>query len=189
MKLFKSKQEKEFEKKQQVKQALRELDKRIVTLRKKEEIYIGIAKKAIEENLPDQVELAKKALKMTISERKHTQKMLLNAQIISQMRDMGQMTNEFLNAMHIISKDIAQTTVTDMSSVTDELRMAMDKVSTQTEELTDMLEDAESDITDYTQNADVADAEIEKRIYGSGSEEDAAIEAEFAELAKIAKQD
>ena len=87
MGLFKSKAEKEQERKMLVKKSMRELEKRIVKLKEQEGKYIQAAQLAIREQLPDQEKLAKEALKMTISERKRTYKMLLNAQIISQMKE------------------------------------------------------------------------------------------------------
>ena len=95
MKLFKSKAEKEQERRMLVKKSMRELEKRINKLKEQEATYVRAAQVAMREELPEQIKLAKEALKMTISERKRTYKMLLNAQIISQMKDMTAMTNEF----------------------------------------------------------------------------------------------
>ena len=141
MGLFKSKAQKEQERKMLVKQSMKELEKRITKLKAQEGKYIEMAKIAQREELPDQIKLAEEALRMTISERKRTYKMLLNSQIISQMKDMTSMTNEFLSAIQVISKDIAHGTTADMSKISGELRLAMDKVSEQTEQLSDMLEE------------------------------------------------
>lgn len=168
MKLFKSKAEKEQERKMLVKKSMRELEKRISKLKEQESKYVQAAQVAIREQLPDQERLAKEALKMTISERKRTYKMLLNAQIISQMKDMSAMTGEFLNAIHVISKDIAGSTSADMSKLTGELKMAMDKVAMQTENLGDMLEDSQEEVSDFTASSSlVSDSEIDGMIYGS----------------------
>ena len=72
MGLFKSKQEKEQERRMLVKQSMKELEKRVRKLKEQEAVYIKAAKTAQEENLPRQIQLAKDALKMTISERKRT---------------------------------------------------------------------------------------------------------------------
>lgn len=168
MKLFKSKAEKEQERKMLVKKSMRELEKRISKLKEQEGKYVQAAQVAIREQLPDQERLAKEALKMTISERKRTYKMLLNAQIISQMKDMSAMTGEFLNAIHVISKDIAGSTSADMSKLTGELKMAMDKVAMQTENLGDMLEDSQEEVSDFTASSSlVSDSEIDSMIYGA----------------------
>lgn len=166
-KFFKSKAEKEQERKMLVKRSMKELEKRIAKLKEQEQVYINAARVAIREELPDQIKLATEALKMTRSEEKRTYKMLLNAQIISQMKDMTAMTNEFLGAIQVISKDIANTTTADMSKLTSELRMAMDKVSEQTENLGEMLEESQDSVGDFTATSNiVSDDEINALIYG-----------------------
>ena len=170
MGLFKSKAQKEQERKMLVKQSMKELEKRITKLKAQEGKYIEMAKIAQREELPDQIKLAEEALRMTISERKRTYKMLLNSQIISQMKDMTSMTNEFLGAIQVISKDIAHGTTADMSKISGELRLAMDRVSEQTEQLSDMLEDSQDSVSDFsTDNSLVGDDEIKSLIYGNGS--------------------
>jgi methionine synthase II (cobalamin-independent) len=170
MKLFKSKAEKEAERRMLVKQSMKELEKRIRKLKEQEAVYIRAAKAAQQENLPKQIQLAKDALKMTVSERKRTMEMLLNAQIISQMRDMSAMTGEFLKAVHNISKSIAGSTSQDVNKISSELKIAMGKVENQTENLADMLENAQDDLSDYSEetSASVSDEEIDQLIYGAG---------------------
>ncbi len=185
MGIFKSKAEKEQERKMAVRRSMKELEKRIRKLKDQEKVYINAAQVAEREGLPDQLKLAKEALKMTISERKRTYKMLLNAQIMSQMKDMSAMTNEFLNAIHIISKDIADTTSADMNKLTRELRTAMDKVSEQTESLEDLLEDSQDDVGELSdESALVTDDEIDKLIYGGSSDETGDIDADLEKLRK-----
>lgn len=171
MGLFKTKQEKEQERKMLVKQSMKELEKRIRKLKEQETVYIKAAIVAQEENLPQQIQLAKDALKMTISERKRTMQMLLNAQIISQMRDMSAMTGEFLKAVHNISKSIAVTSNQDVAKISSDLKKAMGMVEAQTENLADMLDDSQDSLTDYSEGmSSISDAEIDQMIYGaSGS--------------------
>ncbi len=190
MKLFKSKAEKEQERKMLVKRSMKELEKRIAKLSQQEQVYINAAKVAMREGLPEQIKLAKEALRMTVSERKRTYKMLLNAQIISQMKDMSAMTSEFLKAIQVISKDIAGSASADMSKLSGELRLAMDRVGEQTEALNDMLEESQDDLSDFsTSNQLASDDEIEKLIYGEGGESaDTAIDADLAELEALKKQ-
>ena len=170
MGLFKTKQEKEQERKMLVKQSMKELEKRIRKLKEQEAVYIKAAIVAQEENLPQQIQLAKDALKMTISERKRTMQMLLNAQIISQMRDMSAMTGEFLKAVHNISKSIAGTSNQDVSKISSDLRKAMGMVEAQTENLADMLENSQDDVSDYSEGmTSISDEEVDQLIYGNGS--------------------
>ena len=196
MGMFKSKAQKEQERKAKVKQSMRELEKRIQKLRAQEGKYVEMAKVAMREELPDQIKLAEEALRMTISERKRTYKMLLNAQIISQMKDMAGMTNEFLGAIQVLSKDISKGTTADMSKLTTELRAAMDKVKDQTENLSELMEDSQDDISEFsTDNSLVSDDELKARIYGTATAaagegaaaaaDDSDIDAQLADLQKL----
>ncbi len=190
MKLFKSKAEKEQERRLLVKRSMKELEKRIAKLNQQEQVYINAAKIAMREGLPEQIKLAKEALKMTVSERKRTYKMLLNAQIISQMKDMSAMTSEFLKAIQIISKDIAGSANADMNKLSAELKLAMDRVGEQTETLNDMLEESQDELTGFSSSSQLAsDDEIDKLIYGEGgAPSDAPIDADLAELEALKKQ-
>ena len=170
MGLFKTKAEKEQERRMLVKQSMKELEKRVRKLKEQEAVYVRAAQTAQQENLPKQIQLAKDALKMTISERKRTMEMLLNAQIISQMRDMSAMTGEFLKAVHNISKSIAGTASQDVNKISAELKMAMGQVENQTENLADMLENSQDDVSDYSEGmTSISDEEVDQLIYGSGS--------------------
>ena len=170
MKIFKSKEEKKQEKRMLVKQSLRELEKRIAKLEQQQGVYVKAAQVAIREDLPEQVELAKKGLQMTISERKRTYKMLLNARIIEQMRDMTEMTTEFLGAVRTIAKEISGSTSSDVRKISAELKMAMGKVENQTENLQDMLEENQDSVSDFaTENNQSTDEEINQLIYGSSA--------------------
>jgi methyl-accepting chemotaxis protein len=185
MGLFKSKAKKEQERRMLVKKSMKELEKRIVKLKEQEAFYINAAREAIKEELPDQIKLAEEALKLTVSERKRTYKMYLNAKIISQMKDMTAMTNEFLGAIHIISKDIAHGTTADISKLSTELRTAMDHVTQQTEGLSEMLEDSQDTLTDFSSGTSlVSDENINQMIYGNSqsTSSDADIDAEMKKL-------
>ena len=185
MGLFKSKAQKEQERKMLVKKSMKELEKRIVKLKEQEAFYVNAAKEAIREELPDQIKLAEEALKMTISERKRTYKMYLNSKIISQMKDMTAMTNEFLNAIHVISKDIAHGTTADIGKLSTELRTAMDQVAQQTEGLSEMLEDSQDSVADFSAGTSlVSDDTINQMIYGDAksTSSDAEIDAEMKSL-------
>ena len=187
MKLFKSKAEKEQERKMLVRQSMRELEKRIQKLEAQQKNYIADARKAREEGLPDMELLAKNALKMTVTERKRTYRMLLQARIISQMKDMNAMTNEFLKAVQVISKDIAASAGLDIAKITGDLKFAMDKVTMQTENLNDMLENSQDEVGEFSEdNSVISDEEIDKMIYGAqdGAGDKFAHDDELAQLRK-----
>lgn len=167
MAIFKSKAEKEQEKKMLVKRSMNELRKRISKLEGQEKVYVEQAKIAIREELPEQIKLAKQALKLTVAERKRTYQMLLNAEIISQMKDMTAMTTEFLQAVQVLSRDIAKDSGINTTKVQQELRVAMGKVAENTENLEELLVNSQDDITDFSSNTEVVtDSDIDKMIFG-----------------------
>ena len=185
MAIFKSKEERKQEKKMAVRQSMKELEKRIKKLDSQKEIYIQQAQIAVKEDLPEQVELAKKALQMTITERKRTLKMLLNARIIEQMNDMTEMTTEFLKDIHVIAKQIAGNTTTDVRKINSDLKMAMGKVEAQTESLEDLMDESQDTVGSFAdENAKATDDEINALIYGNtgASAASSSIDAELAEL-------
>lgn len=190
MGLFKSKAEKERERKLEVRKAISKMEKRIADLEKQEPYYIEQAKIGIREGLPQQVELAKSALRQTISEKKRTYMMLLNARIIYQMKETAVSTKGFLEAVQTISKSIsANTAGVDMSKVRSGLAEAMDKVSDQTEELEEMLEESQEDILSEAQKGSkTTDADLDAMIYGEAEaqskEQDADLDSALESLKK-----
>jgi AraC-like DNA-binding protein len=108
MGLFKTKAEKEFDKKMAIKKTINEMNKQIEKLEKSEQYFLDVAKKAKEQNLPSQLTLAINALKSTIAQKKKVQEMLLNFQIMTQTKDMLLTTSEFLKGMGSLSKDMAK---------------------------------------------------------------------------------
>lgn len=188
MGLFKSKAQKEQERKMAVRRSMKELEKRIQKLEEQKKVYIDSVKIAEREGLPDEVKFARNALRMTESERKRTYQMLLRARVMSQMKDMSAMTNEFLEAIHTISKDIVGMTTTDMSKITGELRMAMDKVSEQTENLEELIEDSQDSVSAFSDESSlVTDADIDKLIYGSDGGANSAVDID-ADIERLRKQ-
>ena len=150
-----------------IKQTINAMNKQIQKLEEQKQLYIDAGKQAKEKGLDAQYNLALSGLRMTIAQQKRVYEMKLNFEITSQMKDMTAMTNEFLGAIQVISKDIANTTTADMSKLTSELRMAMDKVSEQTENLGEMLEESQDSVGDFTATSNiVSDDEINALIYG-----------------------
>lgn len=192
---IKSKAEKEQERKMLVRKSMRELENRINKLKEQEAKYVKAAQIAIREELPEQIALAKHCLQITIAERKRTYKMLLNAQILSQMKDTTAMTKQFLDAVHVISKDIAATAGVDMSKLSEELRVAMDKVSDQTAQLEDMMSESQDSFSEFSsEKPAVTDDKLDQMIYGNASAgessgaSDSFVNSEMEELRKMLQQ-
>lgn len=165
--LFKSKAEKERERRMAVNKAMNQLERRIKKLEDQEQVYINAAKVAMREALPEQIELAKKALKLTIGEKKRTFAMLVNLRIVSQMKEMSAMTTDFVHALGDIGKSIAANTTEDMSKFVNEIQEAMEKVTAQTEEVIEVLESNQNEVGIFADKiSNVDDTEIDNKIYG-----------------------
>lgn len=165
--LFKSKAEKERERRMAVNKAMNQLERRIKKLEDQEQVYINAAKVAMREALPEQIELAKKALKLTIGEKKRTFAMLVNLRIVSQMKEMSAMKTDFVHALGDIGKSIAANTTEDMSKFVNEIQEAMEKVTAQTEEVIEVLESNQNEVGVFADKiSNVDDTEIDNKIYG-----------------------
>ncbi len=108
MALFKSKQEKEIEKKMLVKRTINAMNKQINTLEEQKKVFVEKAKVAKKNGLEAQYNLALTGYKMTLLQQKRAQEMLLNFEITSQMKDMTMMTKQFLGGMSVLSKEMAK---------------------------------------------------------------------------------
>ncbi len=108
MSLFKSKQEKEIEKKMLVKRTINAMNKQINTLEEQKKVFVEKAKVAKKNGLEAQYNLALTGYKMTLLQQKRAQEMLLNFEITSQMKDMTMMTKQFLGGMSVLSKEMAK---------------------------------------------------------------------------------
>ncbi len=108
MGLFKSKQEKEFEKRQAIKRTLQMMDKQIQKLTDAEKHFIELAKRAKLEGIEDQYRLAISGLRSTLAQKKRVQSMKLNFEIMNQTRDMLSLTGDFLAGMGSLSKEMAR---------------------------------------------------------------------------------
>lgn len=106
MAIFKSRQEKEIEKKMLVKRTINTMNKQINALEEQKKVFVEKAKTAKKNGLEAQYNLALTGYKMTLLQQKRAQEMLLNFEITSQMKDMTMMTKEFLGGMSVLSKEM-----------------------------------------------------------------------------------
>lgn len=173
MGLFKSKEQKQMERKLLIKKSMNELAKRIESLKKQEEKYVAMARTAMREELPDQAALAREALRATMSERKRTYKMLLTAEVIAQMKDTALMTKEFLSAVQVLSVDIANAASIKTNDIQLQINKAMGKVSEQTEFLEETMTETQDIITTISDRPGdvITDEDLDKIIYGQSSEQ------------------
>ena len=105
---FKSKQQKEIEKKMLIKRTINTMNKQINRLEDQKQVFIDAAKRAKLKGLDAQFNLALSGYKMTVQQQKRAQEMLLNFEITAQMKDVTMMTSEFLRGMSDISKEMTK---------------------------------------------------------------------------------
>ena len=189
MVIFKSKQQKEIEKKMLVKRTINSMNKQINKLEDQKQVFIESAKRAKEKDLEAQFQLALSGYKMTVQQQRRAQEMLLNFEITAQMKDVTMMTSEFLRGMSEISKEMTKLAdAKEFAKIQAQFEEAMVAVETQTDQMDNFMEMSQE--TFYNAGKDksgkTTDAEIEKFILeqtGDGLSSES-IEKEMEEIRK-----
>jgi hypothetical protein len=136
---------KEIEKRMLVKKTISTMNKQIQKLEEQKKVYIDAGKQAQQKGLTAQYNLALSGLKMTITQQRRVYEMKLNFEITSQMKDMSQMTSEFLKGMGSLSKDMMKLTKEkDFLKVQKQFTEAMTNVEMQTEQMESFMDETES---------------------------------------------
>ena len=190
MGLFKSKQQKELEKKMLVKRTINTMNKQINRLEDQKQVFIDAAKRAKEKDLDAQYNLALSGYKMTVQQQRRAQEMLLNFEITAQMKDVTMMTSDFLRGMSEISKEMTKLAdAKEFAKIQSQFEEAMVAVETQTDQMDNFMEMSQE--TFYNAGRDksgkMTDAEFEKFIEeqaGLDTLSDDKINSEIEELKK-----
>lgn len=191
MGLFKSKQQKEIEKKMLVKRTINTMNKQINRLEEQKKVFVDAARRAKEKDLEAQYNLALSGYKMTVQQQRRAQEMLLNFEITAQMKDVTMMTSEFLRGMSAISKEMTKLAdAKEFAKIQAQFEEAMVAVETQTDQMDNFMEMSQE--TFYNQGVDkkgnqMSDEEFEKYIMeqvGQDELSSEAIEKEMVELRK-----
>ncbi len=190
MGLFKSKQQKELEKKMLIKRTINTMNKQINRLEDQKQVFIEAAKKAKEKDLEAQYNLALSGYKMTVQQQRRAQEMLLNFEITAQMKDVTMMTSDFLRGMSEISKEMTKLAdAKEFAKIQAQFEQAMVAVETQTDQMDNFMEMSQE--TFYNAGRDksgkMTDAEFEKFIEeqaGLDTLSDDKINSEIEELKK-----
>ena len=106
MALFKSKDERRIERNIQIQKTLGLFAGQIKKLKKQEDAYIAAGRQAKRVGAPQQLELAKKALKTTMAQRRRLDQQLLTLKIAVQMKEQSETHAEFAKALKGVSKSI-----------------------------------------------------------------------------------
>ena len=190
MGLFKSKQEKEIEKKMLVKKTINQMNKHIATLEGQKKVYLDAAKRAKKQGLKAQYDLAITGLKMTLAQQKRAQEMLLNFEITSQLKDMTQMTHDFLGGLSILSKEMTKLTNSkEFAKVQEQFEAAMEGVQTQSEQMEVYLETSATEFDANKGDASaISDDEINALIDEEIGQDEISSDSIDAELEKLKKK-
>lgn len=141
MGLFKSKQQKELEKKMLIKRTINAMNKQIDKLEEQKQVFIDAARRAKEKDLDAQFNLALSGYKMTVQQQRRAQEMLLNFEITAQMKDVTMMTSEFLHGMSDISREMTKLAdAKEFAKIQAQFETAMAAVETQTDQIDNFME-------------------------------------------------
>lgn len=191
MGLFKSKQEKEIEKKMLIKRTINSMNKQIDKLEDQKHVFIEAAKTAKEKGLDSQFKLALSGYKMTVQQQKRAQEMKLNFEITAQMRDVTMMTSDFLHGLSDVSKEMAKlANAKEFSKIQAQFEQAMVAVETQTDQMDNFMDMTQETFYNAgkSKSNKMSDEEFEKFINEQISQDDelsdSKIDQEMADLKK-----
>ncbi|MBP3619658.1 MAG: hypothetical protein J6J24_03255 [Clostridia bacterium] len=191
MGLFKSKQQKEIEKKMLIKRTINTMNKQINRLEDQKQVFIDAAKRAKSKGLDAQFNLALSGYKMTVQQQRRAQEMLLNFEITAQMKDVTMMTSEFLRGMSSISQEMTKLAdAKEFAKIQAQFEEAMVAVETQTDQMDNFMEMSQE--TFYNQSKDksgkMTDEEIEKFVLEQVAQDSLSTEAIDREMEELKKK-
>ncbi len=192
MALFKSKQQKEIEKKMLIKRTINTMNKQINKLEEQKRVFVEAAKKAKQKDLEAQYNLALSGYKMTVQQQKRAQEMLLNFEITAQMKDVTMMTSEFLKGMSDISKEMSKLAdAKEFAKIQAQFEQAMVAVETQTDQMDNFMEMSQE--TFYNAGKDksgkeMSDEDFEKFIMEQASQDELSTENIDKEMEALRKK-
>ena len=159
---FGNKRNKELEKRMKIRKTIMEMEKQINKLEEQKESYIKKGKEAKERGLTAQYNLALSGLKMTIAQQKRIMEMKLNFEITSQMKDMMEMTTNFLSGMQSLSKDMAGlTNQKQFAQAGQQFSEAMMGAEMQVEQIESFMDETEAAFSSHSYMSQEENAEIE----------------------------
>lgn len=189
MGLFKSKAEKDMEKRALVRKTIRQIEKYISQLQEQKNKAINSAREARNQGATQMYSLAVSALKTALVQEKKAKEMLLNFELASQMRDLSAMTAGFLDGMSVLSKEMKEITGDmNFAKVQKQFAEAMQGVEQTTDNIDSMLETTDMSFSAISSSSgNIPDSEIAALIGGlddNAPSMDADIDKKLAELSK-----
>lgn len=184
--MFKSKAQKEIDRKIKIKRTLSKMNKFLSQIEEKKKKLIEQASLAKLKGIDSQYNLAVQGLKIALAQQKRVETMLLNFEITSQLKDISEMTKGFFESMVIFSKELQSTSKQkDFIKAQQQFEKAMVKSAMQTERLEAFLESTESLFENLSiDSTTVNDQEIEKLIENQATNIDQDLDLQIEETMK-----
>ena len=136
MGLFKSKREKELEQKLLVRKTISNLEKQIEQLEEKKKIALEKAKQAKQGGFEAEYSLAKSMYNISVTQQNRAKKMLINFELVTQLKDMASITSEFLRGLSSLSKEMVKLTNNkEFLKVQQQFEQALSGVEQQSDQL------------------------------------------------------
>ena len=182
MKLFKSKEDRRIERNLQIQKTMGLFTSRIKKLRREEKGYISAAQEAKRMGAAQQLELAKRAIKETLAQRRRLDHQLLTLKIAMQMKEQAESQASFAVALQNVSKTIAAMfKATDVVKVQKEFEIAMAKARSVEERVDLFLSSATTTMFGESLDADeiVTDTEIDNLIDSEAAASESSMDAEI----------
>lgn len=156
------KQQKEVKKRILYKKTLNNMRKYVSQLEKQKTNYIRMATEAKINGSEEQMKLSINGLKMALAYQKKAKEMLLNFELSMQLRDLSQVTGEFLKGMVTLSNDMSKIiSKQDYAKVTQSFEKAMGQVEKQNYAMENFMNETESSFDNIAADPDnVSDKEI-----------------------------
>jgi hypothetical protein len=182
---------KELQKKMLFNKTLSNMRKYVNNLDGQKDYYVKLAKEAHLNGSKEQYTLAINGLKMALAYQKKAKEMLLNFELTMQLRDLSQVTGEFLKGMVGLSKDMSKIiSKQDYVKVQSSFEDAMGKVEEQNVQIENFLDDTQSSFSNIAADpSNVSDAEINELIDFEAKEDikdkDNEIDSKIDEIEKI----
>lgn len=182
MGLFKSKDERRIERNIQIQKTLGVFAGQIKKLKVQENAYVAAGREAVRVNAPQQLELAKKALKATIAQRRRLDQQLLTLKIAVQMKEQAETHAEFAKALRSVSKTIGDMFgAADMVKTQKDFEMAMAKAQSMEQRIDLFLSSASGSMLGepISEGEIVTDGEIDQLIQGEAAQAERAADTEI----------
>jgi len=187
MKLFKSREEKEMERKLAIKRTLNELTKADRSMQKKKDEMLKLAQDAKEKGIEREYITAKNGLKSMMKFQQNVQAVKLRIQIAESMRDVSSVNMKALNTMGAIGKEIG----TLMSSANfaknqAAFEMGMMKMDEMLSQMEGLMEDTDMSLNETSD--ETLDSEIEQLIAATGAAQATKEDDEINQMLKNLEQ-